>query len=62
MLSGAPDEVERTLNAWRVPRMRNQKTGDIIHPSIVYVVAADGRIAYVLNGGAETIAAAVRAL
>ena len=62
VLSGSPDDVERTLNAWRVPRTRNQKTGDIIHPSIVYVVAADGRIAYVVSGGAETIAAAVRAL
>jgi cytochrome oxidase Cu insertion factor (SCO1/SenC/PrrC family) len=62
VLSGPPDVVERTLNRWRVPRTRNQKTGDIIHPSIVYVVAADGRIAYVVNGGAETIAAAVRAL
>ena len=62
VLSGAPDDVERTLNAWRVPRTRNQRTGDIIHPSIVYVVGADGRIAYVVNGDAETIAAAVRAL
>jgi cytochrome oxidase Cu insertion factor (SCO1/SenC/PrrC family) len=62
VLSGPPDVVERTLNRWRVPRTRNQKTGDIIHPSIVYVVAADGRIAYVVNGDAETIAAAVRAL
>jgi protein SCO1/2 len=62
VLSGPPDVVERTLNRWRVPRTRNLKTGDIIHPSIVYVVAADGRIAYVVNGDAETIAAAVRAL
>ena len=61
-LSGPPDEVERALNAWRVPRTRNQKTGDIVHPSIVYVIAADGRIAYVVTGGADTIAAAVRAL
>ena len=62
VLSGPPDDVERTLNAWRVPRTRNQKTGDIVHPSIVYVIAADGRIAYVVNGGADTISAAVRAL
>lgn len=62
VLSGQPDAVERTLNAWRVPRTRNQKNGDILHPSIVYVVGADGRIAYVLNGSADAIAAAVRAL
>ncbi len=62
VLSGPPDDVERALNAWRVPRARNQKTGDIVHPRIVYVVGANGRIAYVVNGSAETIAAAVRAL
>jgi protein SCO1/2 len=62
LLSGSPDQVERTLNAWRVPRMRNQKTGDISHPSIVYVVGANGRIAYVVSGDRAVIAAAVRAL
>ena len=62
LLSGSPDDVERALNAWRVPRTRNQKTGDIIHPRIVYVVGANGRISYVVNGGADTIAAAVQAL
>jgi protein SCO1/2 len=62
VLSGVPDEVERTLNAWRVPRTRNTKTGDILHPSIVYVVGADGRIRYVVNGSADIIAAAVGAL
>ena len=62
VLSGPPDDVERALNAWRVPRTRNQKTGDIAHPRIVYVVDANSRITYVVSGGAETIAAAVRAL
>jgi protein SCO1/2 len=62
VLSGTPEEVERTLNAWRVPRLRNQKTGDISHPAIVYVLGPDGRIAYVINGNAATISAAVRAL
>jgi protein SCO1/2 len=62
VLSGAPNTVERTLNAWRVPRVRNEKTGDLSHPSVVYVVSPDGRITYVLAGGADAIAAAVRAL
>jgi protein SCO1/2 len=62
VLSGPPDDVERVLNAWRIPRTRNQKTGDITHPSMVYVVGADGRIAYVVSGDASAIAAAVRAL
>lgn len=62
VLSGPPDVVERTLNAWRVPRVRNEKTGDISHPSMVYVIDAAGRIAYVVNGDAHAIAAAVQAL
>jgi protein SCO1 len=62
VLSGPPNMVERTLNAWRVPRVRNEKTGDLSHPSVVYVVSADRRITYVVAGGAETIVAAVRAL
>jgi cytochrome oxidase Cu insertion factor (SCO1/SenC/PrrC family) len=62
VLSGPPQVVERLLNAWRVPRVRNEKTGDITHPSIVYVVGRDGRIAFAATGSAEAIAAAVRAL
>lgn len=62
VLSGAPDEVERALNRWRVPRTRNKKTGDILHPSLVYVLDSKGRIAYAVSGNAEVIAAAVRAL
>ena len=62
VLSGAPEIVERTLNRWRVPRTRNQKTGDIVHPTVVYVVDPDGRIAYVVNGNASLISAALRAL
>jgi protein SCO1/2 len=62
VLSGTPDIVERVLNAWRIPRVRNERTGDISHPSLVYVIGGDGRIAYVVTGGVDTIAAAVRAL
>lgn len=62
VLSGPPEQVERTLNGWRVPRVRNEKTGDISHPSMVYVIGADGRIAYVVSGNADAISAAVRAL
>ena len=54
--------VERTLNAWRIPRTRNQRTGDILHPTIVYVIDAGGRITYAVNGSVDLIAAALRAL
>jgi protein SCO1/2 len=62
VLSGEAERVERALNAWRVPRVRNERTGDLSHPSIVYVIGADGRITYVVSGNAEQIEAAVRAL
>ncbi len=62
LLSGDPSVVERTLNKWRVPRVRNEKTGDLSHPAVVYVIGPDGRIAYVVQGNADAIAAAVRAL
>ena len=62
VLSGEPMVVERVLNAWRIPRVRNERTGDISHPSLVYVIRRDGRIAYVLSGGADAIVAAVKAL
>jgi cytochrome oxidase Cu insertion factor (SCO1/SenC/PrrC family) len=62
VLSGATEDVERALNAWRIPRVRNEQTGDLSHPSPVYVIAPSGRIAYVVNGIDEQILAAVRAL
>jgi cytochrome oxidase Cu insertion factor (SCO1/SenC/PrrC family) len=62
VLSGAPDSVERVLNAWRVPRARNERTGDVSHPSVVYVIGPDGRIAYVVDGSQPVIRAAVEAL
>ena len=62
VLSGEPDQVERTLNAWRIPRARNERTGDLSHPSLVYVIDPGGRIAYALTGHVDQIVAAVRAL
>jgi cytochrome oxidase Cu insertion factor (SCO1/SenC/PrrC family) len=59
LLSGGPDEVERTLSRWRIPRARNPATGDITHPSMVYVIGPDGRIAYALGPEPGVIAAAV---
>jgi protein SCO1 len=61
-LSGSPELVEHTLNRWRVPRARNEKTGEITHPAIVYVLGPDGRIAYAVGGNVDVIAAAVQAL
>jgi protein SCO1/2 len=62
VLSGDPETVERVLNAWRIPRVRNERTGDLSHPALVYVISREGRITYALTGGADAIVAAVRAL
>ena len=53
------DGVERTLSAWRVPRARNPATGDVTHPSMVYVVGAGGRLEYALGADPAVIVAAV---
>lgn len=62
VLSGSLDDVERTLSKWRVPRIRNERTGDFSHPTIVYAIGPNGRITYVVTGNAAQIVAAVRAL
>lgn len=62
VLSGESADVERVLSAWRIPRARNEKTGAISHPSLVYVIGADGRIHYVVDSSEAAISAALRAL
>lgn len=62
LLSGDAEAVERVLNAWRIPRVRNEKTGDVSHPSVAYVIGYDGRIAYVVSGTQALMKAAVEAL
>lgn len=62
VVSGQPDSVERALNRWRIPRVRNERTGDLSHPAIVYVIGPDGRITYAVTGNSDQILAAVRAL
>lgn len=62
VLSGDTEAVERVLNAWRVPRVRNERTGELSHPSMAYVVGVDGRIAYAVSGGVAVLRAAVEAL
>ncbi|HEX6615899.1 MAG TPA: SCO family protein [Gemmatimonadales bacterium] len=62
LLSGAVDDVERTLSRWRVPRVRNGATGDLTHPALVYVIGPTGRIAYALGPDPDAITAAVAGL
>jgi cytochrome oxidase Cu insertion factor (SCO1/SenC/PrrC family) len=53
VLSGPVDEVLETLDAWEVNISRDQLTGEVTHPAVVYVVSPDGTIAFVATGGGE---------
>lgn len=51
VLSGTVEDVNRALDAWGIPRERDESTGDITHPGIVYMVEPDGVVAYGSTGG-----------
>ena len=55
VLSGEVDVVEATLDAWDIPRMRDTVNGDLTHPSLVYLVDREGRLAYASTGGREAL-------
>lgn len=62
VVGGTVEDVERTLDAWEVPRSRDATTGEITHPSLLYIVDRAGRLAYVSTGGAAAIAELLRRL
>jgi cytochrome oxidase Cu insertion factor (SCO1/SenC/PrrC family) len=49
VLSGEVDAVIAALDGFKVPWQRNVTDGNVVHPPIVYVVDANGRIAYGFN-------------
>jgi protein SCO1 len=62
LVGGGVEEVEAAIDRWGFARSRDLKTGEISHPSLVYVVDADGRLVYVVNGYTEIIGEALRRL
>jgi protein SCO1/2 len=46
LLSGEVEKVEFVLDRWKVPRVRNGSTGDLIHPTVAYVLDGEGRMRY----------------
>ncbi len=63
VLSGEVDKVLAALEAWEMPIERNPLDGDIAHPALVYVLAADGTVAYTFNNpSSEWLVEAVRRL
>ncbi len=50
MVGGAPEAVTAALDAFRMASQRDTRTGDIVHPPLVYVVERDGALAYGTTG------------
>lgn len=42
-------EVLRVVDAYRMPFERDEKSGEITHPGLVFLIDADGRLAYTFN-------------
>jgi cytochrome oxidase Cu insertion factor (SCO1/SenC/PrrC family) len=49
LLSGTVPEVTRVLDLYNLPWKRDDKSGDITHPALTYVIDPDGKIAYTFN-------------
>ncbi len=49
VLSGEVPAVQAVLEAYEVPADRDLQTGDILHPALVYLLDANGTIAYTFN-------------
>jgi cytochrome oxidase Cu insertion factor (SCO1/SenC/PrrC family) len=62
VLSGDVDAVEKALDSWNVQRKRDTRNGMVTHPSLLYIVDADGRIAFASTGGTDAIVALARRL
>ncbi len=55
VVSGPVDAVEAVLDAWGIPRWRDERTGDVTHPRLAYVVDGTGSIAYAATGDTQAL-------
>jgi cytochrome oxidase Cu insertion factor (SCO1/SenC/PrrC family) len=55
VVSGDTVAVLRTLDAWNIPHARDGVSGEITHPSVVYLVDAGGLIIYAATPQADAI-------
>jgi protein SCO1/2 len=62
VLGGTVADVEAALDAWNVPRARDLETGEVTHPSLVYVIDGNGRMAFASTGGAAALVSLVERL
>jgi len=57
VLSGTPEEVNAALDRWNVPRARNESTGQVDHPALVYILDAQTNIAFAATGDERVLSA-----
>ncbi|MDT8340532.1 MAG: SCO family protein [Longimicrobiales bacterium] len=62
LVGGTVEAVEAALDAWNVARERDDRTGEILHPALTFLVAADGTVRYATAGSREQIEALARRL
>jgi cytochrome oxidase Cu insertion factor (SCO1/SenC/PrrC family) len=62
VLSGAVEDVEAALDEWRIGRVRDERTGDVTHPALVYLLEPDGTVAYSSTGAAGQLEELARRL
>lgn len=62
LLGGEVEAVTAVLDAWDVPYRRDESTGQLAHPRLVYVLDGGGRIAYAATGGPAVLARLVEEL
>jgi len=62
VVSGSVDDVNAALDGWVIPRERDELTGDITHPAIVYMVEPDGTVAFGSTGGVAQMVSLVERL
>jgi protein SCO1 len=55
LLGGEPDRVGAVLDAWGVPRTRDERTGEITHPALTFVLDSHGLIAFASRGSVESL-------
>lgn len=55
LLSGDVPQVNAALDAWHVPRTRDERSGEIYHGSIIVLIDPDGRVAWRVEGAPQRI-------
>ncbi len=53
VVGGGVEDVEDALDVWEVARTRDERTGDVVHVGLVYLVEPDGTVAFSSTGGIE---------